>query len=67
VKSEEGAYGWARGRALADIAAAVGAGGEGVGGSDHSEEGSEDGEGLHFDDLGSCLGVEKVPGKISAL
>lgn len=56
MRSGKGAYSRARGRALANITAAIGAGGERVGGSDHGEDGSEDGESLHFDELGGCLG-----------
>jgi hypothetical protein len=50
------AYSWARCRALASVAGALSAGGEGVGGSDHSEESSEDGEALHVDGVWSLFG-----------
>jgi hypothetical protein len=44
-------YSRARWRALADVTAAIGAGGKGVGGSSHGKESSEYGEALHYDNV----------------
>jgi hypothetical protein len=57
-------YSRSRGWAFANVTAAVGASSEGVSGSNHSEESSEDGEALHFDDVLSHLVMKRVDEKL---